>query len=61
VIQRFVPAASRSNRHSQVVAHPILTDVLMEESWTKARFVLRLFIKTAPDDQPIPRHVLFDL
>jgi hypothetical protein len=33
----------------------------VEESWTKAGFVLRVFVKTAPDDQAIPRHVVFDL
>ena len=27
----------------------------------RAGFVLRVFIKTAPDDQAIPRHVVFDL
>ena len=58
VIERFVPAAGRRDRHREVVAHAVLTDVFVEESWTKARFVLRVFVKTAPDDQPIPRHVL---
>jgi hypothetical protein len=61
VIERFVPAAGSRNRHREVVAHAVLADVFVEESWTKAGFVLRVFVKSAPDDQAIPRHVVFDL
>jgi len=47
VIERFLATAGRCDRHLKVVAHAILSDVLVERSRPQSRFVLRVVFDAA--------------
>src|SRR4029079_18331932 len=44
VIERFAALPGGGNRHLQVLAHPVLPDVLVERARTKPRFVLDVLL-----------------
>ena len=60
VIERFAALARRRHRHAQILADPLLADVLVEHARAQPRFVLRLFLPARrPRHQPfIGHHVL---
>jgi hypothetical protein len=53
VIERFTAAACGGNRHLQVVAQMILSDVLVEGTRTQSRLVLRVLVRTTGSNQSL--------
>ena len=53
VIERFLPATRRFDRHLQVVAHAILPDVLGQGSRAQPRFILRVVVDGSGGDKAV--------
>ena len=59
VVERFAAMCRGGDRHLEVLADPVLADVLVEPARTKPRFVLRVFVDARGGDDAIVGHSLY--
>ena len=52
VVERLVPLSRRRNRHRQVLAQPVLADVLGQRPRPEPGLVLDVFVHPGPSDDP---------
>ena len=57
MIEWLAALTRRRDRHLQVLADPVLADVIVQGTRPKARFVLRVFLNAIRRDQSIIRHL----
>ena len=57
VVERLAALLRGGNRDLQVLADPVLADVLVEQTRAEPRFVLRVFVDPHPGHEAVVRHL----